>query len=124
MKSEHQQRIQLLTDEITQHEKQRGELESIERELQEELAAFKISSTKEIQDTNATMDEKEIEIYKELEDSHTEALRTIKSDHQNAIDTLLAEHQSNIQHAETQEDQETTRQSPLGIEVRIKKTKK
>ncbi|ORZ24161.1 hypothetical protein BCR42DRAFT_446132 [Absidia repens] len=116
MEADHQQRIQVLTDEIAQHTKQRDELESMKRQLQEEMTAFNISSTKEIQDSNALMDENEIKIYQDLEMSHNTTLNTMKTDHQTAIDTLLAEHQLKLQHAETQEDHKATNQSSPEME--------
>ncbi|CAO3594167.1 unnamed protein product [Absidia cylindrospora] len=116
MVADHQQHIQALTDEIAQHTKLRGELESIKQQLEEEMAAFNMSSTKEIQDNNALIDENEIKIYQDLEMSHNTTLNTIKTDHQTAIDTLLAEHQLKLQHAETQEDHKATKQSSPDME--------
>ncbi|KAI8344378.1 hypothetical protein BC941DRAFT_408510 [Chlamydoabsidia padenii] len=94
---DHSSRIQSVTEEIDQHADRRQELEQLRQQMQDEIAAFKISSIKELEDKKAMMDDNELKIKTQLEAAHNAALKDMKAKHQTALDTLITQHQHEIE---------------------------
>ncbi|SAM00024.1 hypothetical protein [Absidia glauca] len=110
LRQTHSSQIESASEELDRHTSQRKALDQIQTQLMDEVAAFKISSTKELQDRKTTMDDNAMKASAHLEAAHHAKLDDIKAKHQETLDTLLAEYQHDIesqsQHISPQPDME------------------